>query len=489
MLDLQRQQAIQSAIWQACDLFRDVSGSVAGKDLTMAMLLLKYVSDIGGSPDALGNVGGDVPRFVVPEGSSFYVLSAARLESGNGHRIDKALGAIEQANNELRGVFEVISFDATALGSAAQKDRLLCQLLDVFHSNALDFRANREGAEEAVAYACDSLVKYVAGSGKLGADFFTPSEICQLIARLVQPEDKDAIGDPCCGSGSLLITCSQLARERSGRGACHLYGQEKNGSAWALARMNMVLHGETQYQLEWGDTLRDPRLLGTGGHLRKFEIVVSTPPFSLKDWGHEVAERDAHQRYWRGVPPRMSGDYAFISHMVETLQPETGRMVVVVSHGVLFRGAAEGQIRERLLQENLIDAVIGLPPKLFAHASIPVAILVLRKDKADDRVLFIDASRAYQPGKMQNVLRPTDLDLIEGTYLGRRDVSQYARLVTRTEIAANDSNLNVARYVDTTENESEIDLSALRVERARLTAELETLEAKLAALIAGGGYA
>jgi type I restriction enzyme M protein len=253
--------------------------------------------------------------------------------------------------------------------------------------------------------------------------------------------------------------------------------------------MNMVLHGETQYQLEWGDTLRDPKLLGAGGHLRKFEIVVSSPPFSLKDWGHEGAERDAHQRYWRGVPPRMSGDYAFISHMVETLQPETGRMAVVVTHGVLFRGAAEGQIRERLLQENLIDAVIGLPPKMFANTSIPVAILVLRKGRVDDSVLFIDASRSYQPGKIQNVLRPTDLDLIEDTYLGRRDVSQYARLVTRTEIAANDSNLNVARYVDTTEIESEIDLNALRLERARLTVELENLEAKLAALIAGGGHA
>ncbi|WP_175730666.1 HsdM family class I SAM-dependent methyltransferase [Burkholderia ambifaria] len=487
MLDLQRQHAIRSAIWQACDLFRGVSGP--GKDLTMAMLLLKYVSDISRSPNDLGDVGGDAQRFVVPSASSFYALSSARLESGNGRRIDKALGEIEQANDELRGAFDVISFDATTLGNVEQKDRLLCQLLDVFHANALDFRANRENATEAVAYACDSIIKYVAGGGKLGTEFFTPSEMCQLIARLVQPEDGDAISDPCCGSGSLLIACSQLAHERSGRGACHLYGQEKNGSAWALARMNMVLHGETQYQLEWGDTLRDPKLLGAGGHLRKFEIVVSSPPFSLKDWGHEGAERDAHQRYWRGVPPRMSGDYAFISHMVETLQPETGRMAVVVTHGVLFRGAAEGQIRERLLQENLIDAVIGLPPKMFANTSIPVAILVLRKGRVDDSVLFIDASRSYQPGKIQNVLRPTDLDLIEDTYLGRRDVSQYARLVTRTEIAANDSNLNVARYVDTTEIESEIDLNALRLERARLTVELENLEAKLAALIAGGGHA
>lgn len=231
------------------------------------------------------------------------------------------------------------------------------------------------------------------------------------------------------------------------------------------------------------------RLLAADGRLRKFEIVVSGPPFSLRDWGYEGAELDIHQRYWRGVPPRAAGDYAFISHMVETLKPETGCMAAVVSLGVLFRGAAERQIRERLIEENLIDAVIALPTKMFPHTGIPVAILVVRKDKIDDNVLFIDASRSYHHGKTQNVLGLEDLDLIEKTYCARHNVNRYARLVTRAEIVSNDSNLSVARYVDATEVEPEVDLSALRTERAQLKAELANLEANLAALLEGIGYA
>ena len=484
MLDRQRQDSISAAVWHACDVLRGASDPGDSKDFALAMLLLKYISDI--SQDRLGpsdEKSGDT-HFVVPQGSGFDVLHAAKRQSGNGQRIDKALRAIEGANIGLRGAFQGICFDATALGSLEQKDRVLCRLLESFATDALNFRVNHEDAAEAVAYACDSLIKYVAEiSGKRSGEFFTPPEISQLIARLTQPEDGDTISDPCCGSGSLLITCNQQARQISGHGSCTLYGQEKNGSTWALAKMNMILHGETRHQLEWGDTLRDPKLLAADGSLRKFEIVVSSPPFSLRDWGHEGAERDIHQRYWRGVPPRAVGDYAFLSHMVETLKPETGRMAVIVSLGVLFRGAAERQIRERLLQENLIDAVIALPAKMFSHTGIPVAILVVRKNKADNSVLFIDASRTYQHGKTQNALRQADLDLIENTYRTRLDVNQYARLVTQTEIAMNDYNLSVARYVDATVAEAQVDLTALRAERAQLKAELASLTAKLATLV------
>ncbi|OJA40216.1 hypothetical protein BGV66_28055 [Burkholderia ubonensis] len=490
MLDQQRQDAIRTAVWNACDLFHGICAPGDSKNFLMAMLLLKYISDIAQAHASLIHEHSTSPRFLVPRGSSFYDLYATKHQSGNGQRIDEALYAIEETNVELQGLRQVVSFNAAALGSLEQKDRLLFQLLDAFNVNALDFREIHENSAEAAANACDLLIKYVAEfSGKWGVDFFTPPEISQLIARLMQPKDGETISDPCCGSGSLLITCSQMARQKSGREGCTLFGQEKNGSTWALAKMNMVMHGEIQYQLEWGDTLRDPKLLTADGHLRKYEIVVSSPPFSLKDWGHAAAEQDVYQRYHRGVPPRMSGDYAFISHMIETLKPGNGRMAAVVSHGVLFRSAAERQIREQLLRENVIDAVIALPPKMFAHTGISVAILVVRKNKVDDNVLFIDASRSYQHGKTQNVLRQADLDLIEGTYRSRHDVSRYARLVTHAEIAANDFNLSVARYVDATEVEMEVNLNALRAERAQLKAELMSLEAKLATLLEKIGHA
>ena len=490
MLNVERQNAISEAILRVCDLFRGGSSAIDGKDFALAMLLLKYLSDVAQVRPGTNDKRHLHGRFVVPKGSSFYDLRAAMQESNNGLRFDKALHAIEAANAELREIFQGISFEGPSLGNAKQKDRVLCQLLDAFNTDALNFDyGNREESAEAVAFACDSLIRYSAQNrGKSSPEFFTPPEISLLIARMMQPKAGDTVGDPCCGSGSLLIACSQQAgRSTAGKG-CMLYGQEKSGSNWALAQMNMILHGEVRHQIEWGDSLRDPKLLDADGSLRKFDVVVSSPPLSLRDWGHDAADQDVHQRYRRGVPPRASGTYAFVSHMIATLKPETGRMAVVVSLGALFRGAVEGQIREQLLEENLIDAVIALPPKLFPHTGIEVAIVVMRMNKTDEHVLFINASRSYQHGKIQNTLRETDLDLIEKTYLARQDVAQFARLVTRAEIAANDNNLSVARYVDLTEDEPEVNLKALRAERASLNADLASLEGRLAALLAHIGY-
>lgn len=487
MLDRLRLQNIDATVGRICDPLRVVGVPADIKELALALLLLRYLSDAG---DDLGDERRRYTQVVVPEGSRFSDLYAARLQPGNGQRIDNALCSIEKANAEFRGIFQGITFDATQLGSVEQRDRLLRQLLEVFSADALYFRADGEEAADAVSYACDSLIARLAeGSGREGGGFGTPLEIAQLIARLMQPSAGDAVGDPCCGSGALLIACSKEARQRPGNHGCFLYGQEKSGSTWALAKMSMLLHGEMRSQLEWGDVLRDPKLLTHDGRLRQFDIVVSNPPLSLQDWGYEVAERDAHGRYWRGVPPRATGDYAFISHMVETLKPQTGRMAVVVSLGVLFRGAAERQIRERLLDENLIDTVIALPPKMLSHTGIQVAILVLRRDRTHDGVLFIDASRSYQPGKLRNVLRDSDVDAIESAYVNHRDVSHFARLATRGEIAANDYNLTVSRYVGAVEEEPGMDLDAIREERARIAIELAGLESKLAALLKATGYA
>ena len=292
------------------------------------------------------------------------------------------------------------------------------------------------------------------------------------MAKLIAPKLGDRICDPACGSGSLLIKCAQ---EVGGKNYA-LYGQEANGSTWALAMMNMFLHDVSGAQIRWGDTLKNPLLI-EGDQLKTFEVIVANPPFSLDKWGAADAKKDRFKRYWRGVPPKSKGDYAFISHMIETMDPITGRVGVIVPHGVLFRGSSEGKIRKQLIEENLLDAVIGLPPNLFFGTGIPAAILLFKRDKPDDSVLFIEASRDFESGSNQNVLRPQDIDKILSTYRERQPVEKYAHLATRTEISENDYNLNIPRYVDTFEPEPEIDIRAVQ-------AEIEEIEKALA--VTGG---
>lgn len=253
--------------------------------------------------------------------------------------------------------------------------------------------------------------------------------------------------------------------------------------------MNMFLHGEDNHRIEWGDTIRNPLLLDKDGkHLLQFDVVTANPPFSLDKWGHEDASSDPYGRFHRGVPPKTKGDYAFISHMIETLKPATGRMGVVVPHGVLFRASSEGKIRQQLIEENLLDTVIGLPASLFFGTGIPAAILLFKKNRGDDKVLFIDASNEFKSGKNQNQLTPDNINKIIETYKARVNVDKYAYLATFDEIKENDFNLNIPRYVDTFEEEAEIDLDAVRTERLELKAELDTLETEMAGFLKELGY-
>ncbi|MFY1853819.1 type I restriction-modification system subunit M [Achromobacter xylosoxidans] len=495
------QDAINAAVWSACDTFRGTVDPSTYKDYVLTMLFLKYISDVwqdhyerytaqhGDHPELIEELLKN-ERFVLPRSANFYTLYEKRHQPGNGERIDKALHAIEEANlGKLRDVFQDISFNSTKLGDEAQKNDILRHLLEDFAKPELNLRESRVGSLDVIGNAYEFLIKnFASTSGKKAGEFYTPPEVSQLMARLMQPQEGDEICDPTCGSGSLLMKCGNLIRARAGSRRYALFGQEAIGSTWALAKMNMFLHAEDNHRIEWGDTLRNPKLLDEKGQLKHFDIVVANPPFSLEKWGQEAAADDVHKRFRRGLPPRTKADYAFILHMVETMKPGTGRMAVVVPHGVLFRGAAEGKIRQKLIEENLLDVVIGLPEKLFYGTGIPAAILVLRKRKADDKVLFIDASRAYQDGKNQNFLRPQDLDRIEQTVLARQSVEKYAYLASPAEIAENDYNLNIPRYVDTFEEAEVIDLKAVREERLKLKAELELLEEKMAAYLKELGY-
>ncbi|HTH10799.1 MAG TPA: class I SAM-dependent DNA methyltransferase, partial [Acidovorax sp.] len=400
------QDDINAAVWNACDTFRGTVDPSIYKDFVLTMLFLKYVSDVWQDHyDGYKQQYGDHPeliaemlkseRFVLPSDASFYALHNQRHSPGNGERIDKALHAIEEANiTKLRDVFQDISFNSNKLGDEQQKNDILRHLLEDFAKPELDLRPSRVGQLDVIGNAYEFLIKnFASTSGKKAGEFYTPPEVSTLMARLMAPQEGDEICDPTCGSGSLLMKCGRLVRENTGSRKYALYGQEAIGSTWALAKMNMFLHGEDNHRIEWGDTIRNPKLLDSAASLKHFDIVVANPPFSLEKWGFEGADADKFSRFRRGVPPRTKGDYAFILHMIETMKPGTGRMAVVVPHGVLFRGAAEGRIRQKLIEENLLDVVIGLPEKLFYGTSIPAAVLVFRKNKTDEKVLFIDASR------------------------------------------------------------------------------------------------
>lgn len=499
------QDSINKTLWAACDTFRGTISADTYKDFILTMLFLKYISDVWRDHyDDYKSQYGDEPelieemmkneRFVLPRAASFYTLYESRHEPGNGERIDQALHAIEEVNGTKlkdtgKSVFQDISFNTDKLGEEKQKNTILRHLLEDFAKPELNLKPSRVGTLDVIGNAYEYLIKnFAASGGQKAGEFYTPPEVSDLIAELLDPQPGDSICDPACGSASLLMKCGSKVRVNHNSKNYALYGQEAIGSTWSLAKMNMFLHGEDNHKIEWGDTIRNPKLLNKNGDLMLFDIVTANPPFSLDKWGHDEAEHDMFSRFRRGVPPKTKGDYAFILHMIETLKPKTGRMGVVVPNGVLFRGSSEGRIRQQLIDENMLDAVIGLPEKLFYGTGIPAAIMIFKKEMSDDKVLFIDASREFKPGKNQNLLADNNIRKITDTYRARRNVDKYAYLATLDEIKENDYNLNIPRYVDTFEEDEEIDLVAVRAEREILKAQLAELETEMAMYLKELGY-
>ncbi|EPX9364598.1 type I restriction-modification system subunit M [Aeromonas sp. 96A] len=499
------QDDINKALWSACDTFRGTVSPDTYKDFVLTMLFLKYISDVWQDHyDGYKAEYGDEPelieemlkneRFVLPKQASFYSLFERRHEPGNGERIDQALHAIEEANGTKlkdagKSVFQDISFNTDRLGEEKQKNTILRHLMEDFAKDELNLKPSRVGTLDVIGNAYEYLIKnFAASGGQKAGEFYTPPEVSDLIAELLEPMPGDTICDPACGSGSLLMKCGRKVVANHGEKHYALYGQEAIGSTWSLAKMNMFLHGEDNHKIEWGDTIRNPKLLDKNGDLLRFDIVTANPPFSLDKWGYEEAGNDKFGRFKRGLPPKTKGDYAFILHMIETLKPKSGRMGVVVPHGVLFRGSSEGKIRQALIDENLLDAVIGLPEKLFYGTGIPAAILIFKKQKVDDNVLFIDASREFKAGKNQNLLSADNIAKIVATYRNGGNVDKYAYLASLKEIKENDYNLNIPRYVDTFEEEEEIDLLAVRAEREQLKTQLAELEIEMAKYLEELGY-
>ncbi len=486
------QSEINDVAWRACDTFRGVVDAENYRNYILVMLFWKYVSDVWrdhrdayakeykGNQERI-NRRLSRERFQLPDGCDFLSIYALRNETDIGERMNVALAAIEEANKaKLEGVFREVDFNSeNKLGRTRDRNTKLKLVLEDFADPRLDLWPSVVGEEDVIGNVYEYLLeRFASDAGKKAGEFYTPGQVSKLLAILLNPKKGDTICDPACGSGSLLIKVGRQANERD----FALFGQEMNGTTHALCRMNMFLHGMDNFRIEWGDTLRNPRLF-EGDHLLKFDIVVANPPFSLDKWGHDSAEADPFHRYYRGLPPKSKGDYAFITHMIESAREGSGRVGVVVPHGVLFRGAAEGKIRQKFIEENLLEAVIGLPANLFFGTGIPAAILIFNKGKTHGDVLFIDASRDYKDAKNQNVLTDEHVDKIVATYRAFETVEKYAYRATAQELADNDFNLNIPRYVDTFEEETEIDLKAVKKEINQLEKELTVVRAKMQAYL------
>lgn len=511
---------INRIVWKACDTFRGLIDPGQYKDYILTMLFLKYVSDVHEDiyKQYLVKYKGDkkrteramkMERFLLPENSSFNYLYERRADARIGELINTALNDLEEANREKlfsedgTGIFRNIDFNSSNLGDVKDKNTRLRNLLIDF--SELDLSPSHLEHNDVIGDAYEYLISlFASDAGKKAGEFYTPGMVSTLLAKLTKAEPGARICDPTCGSASLLIK----AGREVGSSNVSLYGQEANGSTWALAVQNMFLHGFDSAVIRWGDTIRNPKLK-EGDHLMKFDVVVANPPFSLDKWGADDTEKDEkkkgdkggqpqsgykaaadpYQRFWRGVPPKSKGDWAFISHMIEVAYAGHGKIGVVVPHGVLFRGSSEGKIRQHTIEENFLDAVIGLPANLFFGTGIPAAILIFSKGRGKRTdVLFIDASRRFESGKNQNRLRPQDVEDIVQTYrrfsggklkAGVAD-EKYSYVAKRDEIAGNDFNLNIPRYVDTFEEEAEIDIAATQKEIERLKTELAAVEKEMA---------
>src|SRR6266850_2017125 len=406
------QDHISAVAWRACDTFRGTIDPAQYKDYILVMLFLKYLSDVWR---------------------------------------DKR----EEFEKEFKG-------DTERVRRRLARERFIMPDGSDFHT--LYAKRNEANIGELINVALEAIED--ANKAKLEGVFRNIDFNSE--ANLVAPKKGSRIADPTCGSGSLLI---QVADD-VGDSYFSLYGQEMNGSTWALCRMNMLVRNKDAARIEWGDTLTNPKLIA-GDSLMKFDVVVANPPFSLDKWGAESAEADKFHRFHRGVPPKSKGDYAFISHMIESAKEDGGRVGVIAPHGVLFRGGAEGRIRKAFLQENLLDAVIGLPEKLFFGTGIPAVILLFKRGRTAKDVLFIDASGEVVEGTNQNKLGKEHIAKIVRTYKAFETVPKFACRATTDEIAQNDFNLNIPRYVDTFEPENEVNLKAVQK-------EIETLEGQLA---------
>jgi type I restriction enzyme M protein len=441
---------LYSSLWKSCDELRGGMDASQYKDYILTLLFVKYVSDKAKTdPNSLIDV---------PTGGSFDDLVTFKGDKEIGDKINKAIGKLAEAN-DLQKVIDLADFnDEEKLGKGKEMQDRLTNLVAIFQN--LDFRGSRAEGDDLLGDAYEYLMRHFATeSGKSKGQFYTPAEVSRVMAKLIgiAPDTRFSatVYDPTCGSGSLLLKVADEAPH-----GLTIYGQEKDNATWALAKMNMILHGNEIADIRKGDTITSPQFL-KNDRLETFDFLVANPPFSTKSWSNGL-END-YGRFEFGMPPARNGDFAFLLHMLKSMK-STGKAAVILPHGVLFRGNVEGQIRKEIVRRGYVKGVIGLPPNLFYGTGIPACILLLDKQNAADRdsIFMIDASRGFIKDGAKNRLRPRDMHKMVDVFAKKAEVSGYSRDVPKSEIesTANDYNLNIPRYIDSSEPEDTQDLHA-----------------------------
>lgn len=449
-----KKSQLYSSLWQSCDELRGGMDASQYKDYVLTLLFMKYVSD-----KYAGKTGAVID---VPAGGSFADMVKLKGDKEIGDKINKIIGKLAEAN-DLKGVIDEADFnDENKIGRGKEMQDRLSKLVGIF--DGLDFRANRAEGDDLLGDAYEYLMRHFATeSGKSKGQFYTPAEVSRIMAQVVgigpQTKSSDTIYDPTCGSGSLLLKAADEAPRR-----ISIYGQEMDNATWALARMNMILHGHPTADLWRGNTLATPYFKNTDNSLKTFDFAVANPPFSSKAWSNGLnPANDEFHRFDYGIPPIKNGDYAFLLHLIKSINSK-GKGAIILPHGVLFRGNKEGDIRRNLIHRGLIKGIIGLPANLFFGTGIPACILLIDKQHAHARtgIFMIDASRGFIKDGNKNRLRAQDIHKIVDVFNNQRELPRYSRLIPVSEVASptNDYNLNIPRYIDSSEPEDLHDLHA-----------------------------
>ncbi|TFC50856.1 SAM-dependent DNA methyltransferase [Cryobacterium sp. TMT2-17-1] len=498
-LDHLTQRELEQALWAAANALRGPVDPGDFKAYVFPVFFYKWISDVYDyhHEQAMDDLGDDWSQELEDEDYQTFMIPADshwddtyEITKNTGAALNKALVAIQEANpGKLAGVFGDVNWANTE----RIPENALRSLLKVFHNPKITLDpAHVSGDMLGSAYEY-LLREFAEASGKKAGEFFTPRHVVRLLVKILDPQPGDSVCDPACGSAGMLVETVEAVKEAGGNPrSLFLYGQEQNLTTAGIARMNLYLHGLEDFEIKRGDTFREPKLLDAAGKLRKFDVVIANPPFSLDSWPSDKWAKDHFKRALGGiVPPAKNGDWAWIQHMLSVMKDGTGRVGVIMPHGVLFRGGREAEMRQWVVEKNRLEAVIGLPNNLFYSTSIPVCLLIFRASKPEERdgkVLFIDARAKFMPGKNQNTLSDEDVKAIDAAYKRGVDIDGEGglnlRLVDHAEIQENGFDLNIGRYIQTeTKAEADVDaaLAALREAQEAMDVARAALDLRLKA--------